>query len=94
MAQQYRDRAERQVTDARSDSTAGEERSPTESETYREHDLATTPGKFTDGAGQGTSGEGAITAHPRTDEGDDDVPSAVARPSDPPSHEKGARTDG
>ncbi len=93
MAQHDRDRAERELTDVRSDATEGEEQSPTGGDRHRQHDLATTPGKFTDDAGQGTSGEGAVTARLKTDEGDDGVPSAIARPSDPPGHEKASRAD-
>lgn len=70
-----------------------QEQPATPTDTHHQHDLRNTPGKFTDDAAQGTSGEGAITARPEPDEGDQDMPAAIAKPSDAPNHEKGPRSD-
>ncbi|MEU8075123.1 hypothetical protein AB0B31_06710 [Catellatospora citrea] len=93
MTEHYRDRTDRDVTDGVSGSAERKEQQ-TEDGARHQQDLGTTPGKFTDDDGQGTSGEGAMTARPAPAEGDHDVPAAIARPSDPPSHEKGRHGGG
>ncbi|MEV0459217.1 hypothetical protein [Catellatospora methionotrophica] len=89
MTQQYGDSTERDVTESGAGSEGSQARPPAGDVSHHQHDLAQPPGKFAEGADQGTSGEGAVTARPDADQGDQVVPAAIAKPSDPPSHEKG-----
>lgn len=94
MTQQYRDSTERDLTEGGSGLGGPQGQPSAEGVSHDQHDRAQPPGKFTDEAGQGTSGEGAVTSRPEPDEDGQDVPAAIAKPSDPASHEKGpSRSD-
>lgn len=91
MKQGYSDSTERESAEGGSGLGGPDGQPSAEGVSHQQHDLAQTPGKFTDDAGQATSGEGAVTARPAPDGDDDeDVPAAIAGPSDPPGHEKGS----
>ncbi|WP_144120171.1 hypothetical protein [Catellatospora sichuanensis] len=83
MTQEYRDTTQRDVAEGGS-GTGGPAGQPSaDGVEHVQHDLAQTPGKFTDDASQATSGEGAVTsaaASPDADE-DPEVPAAIARPA-------------
>lgn len=77
----YRDTTDRERTEGGSGLGGPEGQPSAEGVAHSQHDLAQTPGKFTDDAPQ--AGEGA---EPADDGGD--VPTAIKGPTDPPSQTK------